>query len=46
MHVRLNSNTLVYYQPYKMSHDEKLKARAIIDDLYPSMRSMAKYVHL
>lgn len=33
MHIRLNSDTPVYYRPYKMSHDEKLKVRAIIDDL-------------
>lgn len=33
MHIRLNSNATVNYRPYKMSFNEKLKVRVIIQDL-------------
>lgn len=33
MHIRLNSDVPVYYRPYKMSHDEKLRVREIVRDL-------------
>lgn len=33
MHIRLHNETPVVYRPYKMSHDEKLRVRNIIQDL-------------
>jgi hypothetical protein len=33
MHIRLSSDAPVYYRPYRMSHDEKLKVREIVNDL-------------
>lgn len=33
MHIRLTSDTPVCYRPYKMSHDEKLRVRSIVQDL-------------
>lgn len=33
MHIRLNSDAPVYYRPYKLSFNEKLRVREIINDL-------------
>lgn len=33
MHIRLNSAASVYYRPYKLSFNEKLRVREIIKDL-------------
>lgn len=33
MHIRVTSNDPIYYRPYKMSYDEKIKVRVIIQDL-------------
>lgn len=33
MQINLTSDVPVYYRPYKMSHDEKLRVRSIVNDL-------------
>lgn len=33
MHIKLTTNVPVYYRPYKLSHDQKLKVREIVKDL-------------
>lgn len=32
MHIKLTTNVPLYYRPYKLSHDEKLKVRSLVRD--------------
>lgn len=33
MHIKLNSDTIIHYRPYRLSYDEKLRVRQIVKDL-------------